>query len=91
MHVCVVCVCVVCVCVCVCTCHAQQLQQGGPVTLWTLQHALDDTEEVGQETETHLHEKLLLSLELPHIVHMHRSRSVCGKENQSLSSCCLLS
>lgn len=56
MHVCVVCV----VCVYIDdTCRAQQLQQGGPVTLWTLQHALDDAEEVGQETETHLHEKIL--------------------------------
>lgn len=54
----------VCVRVCVCvrtsdTCRTQQLHQGGAVTLCNLQHALDDAEEVGQETKTHLREKIL--------------------------------
>lgn len=49
------------VCVCVRTsdtCRTQQLHQGGAVTLCNLQHALDDAEEVGQETKTHLREKI---------------------------------
>lgn len=61
-----------CTCVCTSTCRAQQLLQGGPVTLCNPQHALDDAEEVVQETKTHLREKILcLELSLSVYVHSH--------------------
>lgn len=42
-------------CVCVPACLAQQLHQGGPATLRSLNHVPDHGEEVVEETKAQLH------------------------------------